>query len=78
MSLPDTPKSRTWPFTSLEYPTPVKQRGHHVTAIGFPPTTSFTISCLLSNGIGVCPGVAVDLDAEHKLVRTVFVPRLFG
>ena len=50
MSLPDTPKSRTWPFTSLEYPTPVKQRGHHVTAIGLPPTTSFTISCLLSNG----------------------------
>ena len=50
MSLPETPKSRTWPFTSLEYPTPVKQRGHHVTAIGLPPTTSFTISCLLSNG----------------------------
>ena len=50
MSLPETPKSRTWPLTSLEYPTPVKQRGHHVTAIGCPPTTSFTISCLLSNG----------------------------
>lgn len=50
ISLPDTPKSWTWPLIVLAYPTPVKQSGHHVTATGTPPTSSFTISCRLSMG----------------------------
>ena len=48
MSLPLTPKSRTLPLMLREYTIPVKHSGHQVTAIGFPATTSFTISWLES------------------------------
>ncbi len=50
MSFPETPKFSVCPFTSLEYPIPVKQSGHQVTATGLPATTSLTISCRLSSG----------------------------
>ena len=44
ISLPETPKVSTLPSISRAYTMPEKQSGHHVTAIGLPPTVSFTIS----------------------------------
>ena len=44
ISLPETPSRISRPSISRPYTMAVKQRGHHVTAMGFPPTTSLTIS----------------------------------
>ena len=51
ISLPETPKVRVRPSNSRAYTMPVKQSGHQVTAIGLPPTVSFTISRLLRKAV---------------------------
>ena len=52
ISLPETPKVWTAPSISRAYTMPEKQSGHQVTATGWPPTTSLTISCRLRTEIG--------------------------
>jgi len=51
ISFPDTPKVCSSPSIVRAYPMPVKQSGHHVTAVGTPPTVSLTISRPLRNGM---------------------------
>ena len=44
-SRPDVPKVVGLPSIFAEYTIPAPQSVHHASAIGSPPSTSFTISC---------------------------------
>ena len=57
---------------------PEKQSGHQVTATGWPPTTSLTISCRLRDGDWVGVVLAADGDAEDLLGRVHPCLRLGG